>query len=260
MIVTLLTDFGFEDEYVGVLKGVIHGINPSSTLIDISHQVIPGDVLKAGWMLSWSWSYFPEGSIHIAVVDPGVGSSRKILCCVHKKHFFLAPDNGLLSPLLDGVKQPVVYSITNRNYMLKSISRTFHGRDIFAPIAGHLSKGVSISRLGARLRTGIKRLKLTQPRVGKGSFSGRIIGFDRFGNAVTNLPENLLEKLKSRRSLKVLVKRHPLFPIVQAYEEVIPGSPLAVIGSRGLLEISVNGGSAERRLHLKVGDEISIRG
>ncbi len=259
MVVTLLTDFGLQDEYVGVMKGVILRINPSVTLVDLCHEIPPGDVVRAGWLLAWAWSYFPRGTVHVVVVDPGVGSTRKILLLEHQGHRFLAPDNGVLSFLLSEVKSPTLYSVTNRKYALAPVSDTFHGRDIFAPAAGALSKGLSPRRLGPRVQQ-FKRLKIPTPKpLSSNRWSGQVIDLDRFGNAVTNLPGSLITGLSRQGRPSVRVKGRLLKGIRHSYDGVGGGLPLAIVGSRSLLEIAVNRGSAAKRLGLKKGDRVEIR-
>ena len=258
MIVTLLTDFGVEDEYVGVVKGVILGVNPSATIVDISHEIPPGNISRAGWLLAWSWPYFPRGTVHLVVVDPGVGSKRRILCLEHKGHRFLAPDNGLLSQVLEGVPSPRLYGVTNRHFFLKEISRTFHGRDLFAPVAGYLSKGLSPRALGPQV--GIFRRLPVSPSVPhpKG-ITGQVILVDRFGNAVTNISTHQIKRLTLQGALEVRLKNVVLHGIQRSYSVAEKGSPVAVIGSHGLLEVAVNQGSAKREFRLKAGDRVSIR-
>lgn len=259
MIVTLLTDFGLEDEYLGVMKGVILGINPSVVLVDLCHLIPPGDVDRAGWLLAWSWSFFPKGTIHLVVVDPGVGSKRRILCLEHREHIFLGPDNGVLSRVVAGVRSPRARAVTNRRYFRPAISTTFHGRDILAPVAGRLSKGLSPSRLGPLVRT-FKKLPLPPLVSGLGYVKGQVIGLDRFGNAVSNLPADRILRLKrSRGVLQVRVKGRSIGGLRQSYSAVSPGSALAVIGSHDLLEIAVNQGSACKKLRLKKGDPVEVR-
>jgi hypothetical protein len=219
-MITLLTDFGLEDEYVALVKGVILTIHPSVTLVDVTHQIPLGDVRRAGWLLRWSWSYFPKGTVHLVVVDPGVGSNRRILCLEHKGHLFLAPDNGILTPLLSDVPKPTLYTVTQRRYALKKISHTFHGRDIFAPAAAHLSRGLAPRRLGPRVDT-YKRFGLAQPRsTGKGSLAGEIITFDGYGSAITNIPEGSLGFLARRGSLTMRVKGRTLRGSQRSYPSV----------------------------------------
>lgn len=256
MVVTLLTDFGLEDEYAAVVKGVILGINPSVTLVDISHELLPGDIRRAGWLLSWAWRYFPRGSVHLAVVDPGVGSGRKILCLEYQGHFFLAPDNGLLTPILREIRSPRLTAVTQKRFALKKISSTFHGRDIFAPAAAYLSKGTSPRQLGDRVGSW-KRFLIADPVFEKKSARGEIIAFDRYGSAITNLPGKRLAPMASSGQLNFRVKGRKLSGLKHSYADSPKGSPLAVIGSRGLLEIAVNLGSARSKWRLQIGDPVT---
>lgn len=259
MIVTLLTDFGLKDEYVGVMKGVILGIHPAARIVDLSHQVPAGDIARAGWLLDWSYPYFPAGTVHAAVVDPGVGTSRKVLCLEYASQFFLAPDNGLLSPLLRTIRSPRVREVSNRRYALSRISQTFHGRDIFAPAAAYLSKGVKPHRLGPSLRR-FQTVSSPIPRKVAGEIRGRIIAVDRFGNAVTDLTDSLIRSFRTSGSRDpcVRVRRRRIHGISLNYQSVPAGRPLALIGSRGLLEISVHRGSAARTLGLRIGDLVRL--
>lgn len=262
-IVTLLTDFGLEDEYAGVMKGVILGMNPSAQIVDLCHEVPPGDVRRAGLLLAWSWRFFPKGTVHVAVVDPDVGSSRRILCCVHGGHLFLAPDNGLLSWVLSGARRVRTYAAMDRRYWLPRISHTFHGRDIFAPLAGHLSKGLAPRRVGPAVRS-IRRLEEPPAtRAGPGRRVGRILALDRFGNAVTNLKWRDLKRwgtlgmeLRFRSERGRSSRQQRLRGVRTAYAAEGKGKALAIVGSRGLVEIAVNGGSAARGLGLKVGQRV----
>lgn len=256
MVVTLLTDFGLEDEYAGVMKGVILSINPCASVVDLCHRIPPGDVEQAGWILSWSWRFFPKGSVHVAVVDPGVGSSRKILLVRHQGHLFLAPDNGLLTPVLGSRHRVEAYWVKNRRLFLPRVSRTFHGRDIFAPVAARLSTGMEPGEVGPRIRS-IRRLPMRRPiRRLKDGLEGCVIQIDRFGNAVTNLAEEILRGVKGR--LRVCVNGARMAGPQRAYGAVAEGSPLAIIGSRGLLEIAVCRGSAAEALGLRVGDAVKV--
>ena len=256
-IVTLLTDFGLEDEYAGVMKGVILGINPSAKIVDISHNIPPGDIVSASWLLAWSWRYFPRRTVHLVVVDPGVGSMRKILCFEVNGHRFLAPDNGVISQVIVGIKQPRIYALTHRRYALRTISHTFHGRDIFAPAAGHLSKGLASHRLGPRVMN-FQRLPISTVKSSPGGLVGRVIVIDRFGNAVTNIASAHGRELSQRNWVNIRVKERFLHGIRTSYGAVSKGSLLAMIGSHDLLEIAMNGRSAAKHLCLKVGDPIEI--
>lgn len=258
-VITLLTDFGLGEEYVGVMKGVILGIHPKAQVVDLCHEVPAGDLERAGRLLAWAWRYFPRGTVHVVVVDPGVGSSRKVLCAEREGHRFLAPDNGVLSWVLQGADSVPVRWVREKRYFLPKVSRTFHGRDIFAPVAAHLSRGLSPGRLGPILPS-FTRLPVEKPRrLGRRSLEGKIIQHDRFGSAVTDLPADLLRSLGPWTNLRVLVKGRSLNGIRDSYAERRPGSPLAILGSRDLLEIAVNQGSARRLLKLRVGDRVEVR-
>ncbi len=258
-VITLLTDFGLQDEYVGVTKGVILQIHPGATLIDLSHQIPLGDVPQASWLLAWSWPYFPKGTIHLVVVDPGVGSSRRLICLVHQGHLFLAPDNGVLSQVVSRVRAPVMYEVSNRRYALKAVSHTFHGRDILAPAAAYLSRGLPPHRLGPRVRS-LKLLKSPSLHGGPGrSVRGEIIHIDRFGNAVTNLPQEQVLRIKRPSRVELRVKGRTLRGLSTSYQSAAKGSPLVVVGSHRLVEIAVNQGSAAKKLGLRVGDPVWLR-
>jgi S-adenosylmethionine hydrolase len=213
-------------------------------------------VLQAAWLLRWGWSFFPRGAIHVVVVDPGVGSRRKILCAAHGGHLFLAPDNGVLSGVLAGVRNPRIFEVSHRRYALKPVSQTFQGRDLFAPAAARLSKGLAPSRLGPRVSR-VVRLAIPQPKwEGTRRLRGEVIYLDRFGSAITNLPVSSIRRLKGKGSLKVRVKGTRLRGLQPSYSAVPRGCALALIGSRGLLEIAVSRGSAAKRLALRVGDKV----
>ena len=257
-LITLLTDFGLQDEYVGVMKGVILGINPQARIVDLCHNVPPGDVRRAGWLLRWSWRYFPKGTIHVVVVDPGVGSQRKILCLALGGHLFLAPDNGALSYVWSGVSSPRIFEVSNRCYALKPVSRTFQGRDLFAPAAAHLSRGLAPGRLGGRVG---RPVRLAVPEAewdGSRRLRGQVIHLDHFGNAITNLSAPQIQRLAGKGALKISVKERSLGGLKPSYSAVPKGTALAVIGSKKLLEIAVNRGSAAKRLSLKVGDRVEV--
>ncbi|MCD6224235.1 MAG: SAM-dependent chlorinase/fluorinase, partial [Deltaproteobacteria bacterium] len=188
-IITLLTDFGVEDEYVGIMKGVILSINPSSTIVDITHQIAPQDIIAAAYRIKFSYKYFPEKTVHLVIVDPGVGSGRPLLAAKIQGHFFLAPDNGILTPLLDDGDIDTLVFVENSEYFLDSVSQTFHGRDIFAPVAAHISKGIDIMELGklADIKS-LARLSVEKPFIAdNGELSGIIVSIDRFGNLITNI-------------------------------------------------------------------------
>ncbi len=255
-IVTLLTDFGARDEYAGVMKGVILSLQPRAQVVDLCHEVPPGDIRKAGWLLEWSWRFFPAGTVHVVVVDPGVGSRRRILCCAHRGHLFLCPDNGILSLLLRNVRRPRLHSVSRRRYFLPEISDTFHGRDILAPAAARLLGGLEPGRLGPRVRS-LVRLDWPLARRVSGGWEGEVVDTDRFGNAVTNIPAGRLGR--SRAGWRVEAGGTEVGPIRRSYASVPQGDPLAAVGSRGFVEVAVSCGSAVERLGLSVGSPVRVR-
>lgn len=255
-LITLLTDFGIEDEYVGVMKGVILAINPAVTIVDLTHQIPPQDIIDAAYRIKSSYKYFPEKTVHLIVVDPGVGSGRPIIAIQSHGHYFLAPDNGILTPLLDeGGIESAVY-VENSKYFLNSISKTFHGRDIFAPVAAYLSKGIGskkikIMELGrpADIKK-LVRLSVEKPVVGnKPKLSGIIVSIDHFGNLITNIDFAILEKFRAKfcscNEIKFSLDSKIVAGLSKSYNSAKPQTPLAIIGSRGYLEIAVNCGSAK---------------
>jgi len=244
-VITLLTDFGVEDAYVGTMKGVILSINPRVQIVDICHEIAPQDIFEGAYVLWTSYRYFPKGTIHVAVVDPGVGGARSAICASVNGHIFVAPDNGLLSFVVSEAEPDEIVRITRRKYLLPRISRTFHGRDIFAPAAAHISTGLPIGRLGASAQR-LKTFPVPKPRrTKKGEIEGEVIHIDRFGNLVTNIVEDMLP---ARKEPIVRIGRRRIIGISNSYEEVASGALLAIVGSAGLLEISVNGGSAAKLL------------
>lgn len=242
-IIALLTDFGYEDAYVASMKGVILNIAPHATIIDITHNISPQNIDSAAYILWSSYKYFPKGTIFVCVVDPGVGSHRKILGVKTNKYVFLAPDNGLMKYVLASEKMLSVVSVENTRYFLPSISSTFHGRDIFAPVAAHLVCGVTFSSLGKGI-TPLTQAEHFLEVKRRGSYSGKVIHVDRFGNIITNF------KLDARkfRKLTLSIKKTVLHQFHTTYVEAKSNSPFLIVGSSGLLEVSVKNGSASSLL------------
>lgn len=244
-IITLLTDFGLEDNFVGVMKGVILGINPDVSIVDITHNVRQHNIMEAAFLLKGSYRFFPKGTIHLVVVDPGVGSHRKAIIVKTRDYYFIGPDNGVLSLALEGQRVERVINITNEKYFLKPVSNTFHGRDVFTPVASYLSKDIPLERFGEEIR-GYKKLDIPKFKSGK----GQVIYIDRFGNLITNIPKGM--------SGKIQFKGISIDKISSSYAEVRIGKPLAIFGSFGYLEIGVNQRSAEDYFKAKVGDVVRI--
>ena len=260
-IITLTTDFGTSDAYVGIMKGVILGINPNVQVVDLTHAIPPQDIHDAALSIHAAHRYFPEGTIHTIVVDPGVGSDRQAVICQTDRAFFVCPDNGILTYLLheienaDGQSIKAV-AIQNKAYYLPEVSNTFHGRDVFAPVAAHLSLGVPLANIGPSVDD-LVQLPIPTHQVSGNTIIGQIVKIDRFGNAITNLSESVLAGIGSTYEIRVGSTR--LTRLNRAYAESGIGKPLAIIGSFGLLEIAINGGSAETRLGLKRGDVVEIQ-
>jgi len=256
-LITLLTDFGMKDWFVGAMKGVILSLQPRATVVDITHEIPSGDVRAGALALAASYWLFPRGTVHLAVVDPGVGSQRKAIAVRTTDYVFLGPDNGVLSWALARQKVRAIHALENQHYFLRNVSRTFHGRDIFSPVAAHLSRGVSIKRLGPPVLD-FQRLEWPEPRQRKGRIEGQVVYIDRFGNAITNIAAVALRTL-GEGTLTVLVGRKRLFPVATFYQAVAPGRAVAVTGSCGVLEIAINGGNAARQLGLRVGGAVTVR-
>ena len=247
-IITLSTDFGPGSHYAGAMKGVILGINPEALIIDITHSIPEFDVLSGAITLGNFYSYFPEGAIHIAVVDPGVGSGRKPLALRAGGYFFIGPDNGLFSLIYKRSEETSIREITNPEYMLRGVSSTFHGRDVFAPAAAHLSLGVNIKELGDEVSS-LLTLEQHEPEVASGRVTGEVIHRDSFGNLLTNIPAELVKP-----GSQVYIGRLSLGTPRESYQSVKKGELLSIICSSGYLEISVNRGSA----YETVGDKIVV--
>lgn len=260
-IITLLTDFGTEDTYVGVMKGVITSICPSAQVIDLTHQVPPQDIATGAFLLDVSVDYFPEGAIHVAVVDPGVGTARKPVALRTAKAFFVGPDNGIFTLVLQRQQLLQAICLDNPRYHLPTVSSTFHGRDIFAPVAAHIACGVSVEELGTPIHR-LQRLPLPRIRVDWQGIRATVVHIDRFGNAITNLTRDNYDAWRTRWDVKepaVQVAASDIFlPIGTTYGDVARGKPLALFGSSGRLEIAVNGGSAAIELALRRGDTIKV--
>ncbi len=249
--IALLTDFGAQDWFVASMKGVILSVNPQATIVDINHNVAAGDITAAAFNLIACHDFFPKGTIFVSVVDPGVGGTRNAIAIFAGEYFFVGPDNGIFSPIIDNYYKPKIHSLTQHRYFLDSISSTFHGRDIFAPVAAHLSKGVALEEFGP-LQDDIVRLELPTARAKGKRISGQIIYIDHFGNAITNIPSSLSLKACSLQHKKLSI------PLCNCYEDVADKKPCAVRGSCGFVEISINKGNAAKKLNIKASDHVSI--
>ena len=259
-VVTLLTDFGLVDPFVGMMKGVMLGLNPALQIVDLCHRVQRQNVRQAAFMLVTSCDYFQPGTIHVAVVDPGVGTGRRILACRTERFYFLAPDNGLLGPVLEREHASHCVDVSNAEYFLDTVSGTFHGRDIFAPVAAHLSLGVPLKDLGPPTSPA-EPLHFSEPRrQDQTTVIGEVLYADRFGNLVTNLhTDDITQVVGKDEAVHITVGGTTLEGLSSSYAAERPGILLALVGSTGFLEVAVNLGSAQDFLRVDVGARVEIR-
>lgn len=261
--ITLITDFGDSDEYAGVMKGVILSIAPEASIVDLTHKIEPQDIVQAAYVLESSRSYFPNGTIHTVVVDPGVGSERKIIALKTDGQYFLAPDNGVLSLLWRDRKLEEAVRVENAEFFLPEVSRTFHGRDIFAPVAARLFLGAPLKTLGPRVdMSELATLQISCASVSpENVISGAVVYIDRFGNLITNVKARTLLELCSAFPEKTPVAElggETIRGLRSSYASVRQNRPLMIIGSRGYLEIAVNRSSARHVLGVEKGASLRI--
>jgi len=255
-IITLTSDFGLQDHFVSVMKAVILGIHPESRLIDISHQIPAQDVMACAWVLRNSSMHFPPGTVHLVVVDPGVGTKRTPVAIRINDQFFVGPDNGIFSLIADEHEYEA-YELNNRNYWKPNPSNTFHGRDIFAPVAAHLASGVPITELGERIDE-LVTYRWATPIADKDGIQGWVLHIDSFGNLVTNISSEIINEAIGEGSVKIYVGNTILNQMVDTYGDVEDGEPAAYIGSTGMLEIAIAKGNASEMLGVVKGAQISI--
>ena len=255
--ISLLTDFGLDDNFVGVMKAVILKINPRAQIVDLCHQVKPHDIFSAAFLLGSAAQYFPRGTVHLAVVDPGVGSKRKAIVVQTKNNFFVGPDNGVLSLALRREKILKIIEIRNPKYFLKPVSHTFQGRDIFAPVSAHLSRRAAIENFGRRLNS-YKKIVLPNIKVNTRTLTGEIIYQDGFGNLISNIDKKVFRNFVKKDKFKIYIKNRVIDRVSESYSQVCPLQPLAIFDSFDFLEIAVNSGSAAKLLKTKKGATIKI--
>jgi S-adenosylmethionine hydrolase len=256
-LITLTTDFGDASPYVAAMKGVILGIHPQARLLDLTHHIPPQQLRHTAFFLSHAVPSFPRGVIHVVVVDPGVGSERALLYVDVGGHRLLVPDNGCWTPLADRLaRPPAVRRLAESRYWRPSVSTTFHGRDILAPTAGWLSRGLDPAVLGPPV-TDWMRLDLPAPILRPDRVSGEIVFVDQFGNLITNISAEALAGLGGR-PVRLAIGGQEVAGLARTYAEVPPGTLLALISSGGLLEVAVNHGSAAERLHLGIGAPVLV--
>lgn len=256
MVITLTTDFGYNDPFVGIMKGVILGINPKAQVIDLSHGILRQDIMAAALILRHSVSYFPPATIHVVVVDPGVGSGRRPLLIESEGRFLIGPDNGVLSLALDGKEPTCAVCLSNPTYHLQPTSATFHGRDIFSPVAAHLSLGIPPPAFGDRVE-GFVRLALRPVLKSERYIEGEILYIDGFGNLFTNIQERDLAGLPPDK-LKISLRAISIHGVAANYMASREGDYVAVFNSWGLLEIAVYKDSALKRTQAKIGDIVQV--
>ncbi len=259
-IITLTTDFGWSDYYVGAMKGIIYQISPSSTVVDITHEIPPCNVLAGALVLREIWRAFPPRTIHVGVIDPGVGTDRPIILAKYANQFFLVPDNGCITMIHQMYQPEQVNLVTNENLFCRPVLPTFHARDIFAPVAAHLAKGLDADMVGPRTEM-LRMLELPRPKDSeRGTLQGRVIHVDRFGNLVSNIDPEWLNRHTARGGgVNVRLGDLEIGPIRKTFADVPVGKPVAYIGSAGLLEIAINQGRADQTFHAGLDSEIEVR-
>lgn len=258
-IITLTTDYGTNDHLVGTLKGVILKINPDVTIVDITHNVAPFDLLDGALAIGSAYSYFPPKTIHVVVVDPGVGTERRPLLVSGQNQYFVAPDNGVLSVIYEREADNVIVRHANADhYYLQPVSNTFHGRDIFAPVAAWLSKGWQTAGMGEEIQD-FKRFALPRPKEADGAVKGVVMRTDAFGNLITNFrQEDLPASAQSGGSINLQVGNQQVAKLVDTFAQGSNGEPIAYIGSSGYLEIAVNKGNASRTFSIGRGSPVIL--
>ncbi len=256
-VVTLLTDFGIDDPYVGMMKGVMLNINPTIRLIDLTHHIPPQNVRAGAFILAAACSYFPKGTVHLAIVDPGVGTERRLIAARSENYYFVGPDNGIFSLVWNHEKPMEIVSLDNPGYWLEDISTTFHGRDIMAPVAAHISKGVELREFGSSY-TPVGKLPWSPVIIEHGKIKGEVIYIDRFGNLVTSIRVRDIPEDSFPDRVLIRIGKWIIKGISRTYGDASPGSLIALIGSYGYLEIAVTGGSAQEKTGLSWDEPVEV--
>jgi hypothetical protein len=261
-IITLTTDFGLKDPFAGLMKGVILGINPKAKITDITHYIERHNIFEASQALSMSYHFFPPTTIHLAVVDPGVGGKRRPILVTTDSHYFIGPDNGIFTSIFNKTEDQYlkVFHITASHYFLPMSGSTFHGRDIFAPVAAWLSKGVDSYKFGEEIKDYVT-ISSPKPDISEGTISGEVVSIDNFGNVITNITKEdmtMVNPIDSRDKFKIYYNENQM-PLVNFYSENESSAASAIINSFGHLEIFVYKENASSRLNIKIGDKVSVR-
>jgi hypothetical protein len=256
-VIAFLTDFGTKDHYAGTMKGVALGICPEAACVDITHDIPPHDILAGALELAASYKYFPSGTVFLVVVDPGVGSMRRPIAAESGSYRFVAPDNGVLTLVFREAPPKRVVELTERRYARPTVSRTFEGRDRFAPAAAWLAKGIDLNGLG-RVLTSWQLLTVPEPVVGERQIVAEVLRVDRFGNLVTNVDRRMFDRFTEGGGIEIVAGTESVGRVVATYADAAPASVCALFGSAEQLEIAVTGGSASERLGLTRGARITI--
>lgn len=257
MLITLTTDFGTADHFVGVMKGVIAGIAPRASIIDITHEIAPYDVNQAAFVIGQAWRYFPKKTVHVVVVDPGVGTARRPILAAAAGQFFIAPDNGVLSMIFDSGPH-TVRVISNAKMMRRQVSRTFHGRDVFAPSAAHLARGIQPALFGKKITDYVRSSTLRPLRTAHDAFEGTILKVDRFGNLITNFHIDQFPEVRTR-PIEIRVGLERIHRLALTFAEAQMGELFAIEGSSGFLEIASNQASAAALVGCGSGAPVTLR-
>ncbi len=259
-MITLTTDFGLTEHYVGAMKGVIYSINPTAQLVEITNAVQSFDVLDGALAISQAYSYFPKDTVHVVVVDPGVGGPRRPIIANIGQYLFVAPDNGVLSLVYEREERVTVRHITSEYYFHHPVSNTFHGRDVFAPVAAYLSKGVDASKFGEEISDFVRFAAPRPKATAANAWKGIVLKTDKFGNLITNITPKDIPQIfdGTANSFKIAVGKAEVTTLRTSYAESAPGELFAILGSTGFLEISTNKGAASRVAGADKGSEISI--
>ena len=259
-LVTLTTDFGTNDHFVGTVKGVILNINPEAQIVDICNSVQSFDVLDGALTISQAAPYFPSGTLHVVIVDPGVGTQRRPILVTNEKQVFLAPDNGVLSLVYERSERLSVRHVTAEHYFLEPVSQTFHGRDVFAACAGWLSKGVEVSKFGEEI-TDYTRFAAPKPKpISERSYKGVVLKTDKFGNLITNITPKDIPQLfePTPPPFRIVVGKAEVTKMKTAYAQATPGEVFGILGSMGYLEISANRAAANRLAGADKGTDVAV--
>lgn len=257
-IITLTTDFGSQDHFVAAMKGAILSINPRATIVDVTHEVPAFEITQGAFLIDEAWRTFPKKTIHVVVVDPGVGTARRPILLEAGGHYFLGPDNGVLAMVYEREKKHKIRHVTNEKLFRQPLSRTFHGRDIFAPVAAHLSKGVTPAQTGKLIDDYLKLHTFFPVHTAKRAWTGQVLHVDRFGNLISNFLVDQFADIKTR-PFEFAIGTEVLRRLALNYAEVGFGEPFVIVGSSGYLEVAVNQGHAARKLGCGPGAPIELR-